>query len=248
MSQYPSPVSPPLRKLAVALLAVGGVAAIGAVSAYVWNFAPASGYSIASGDAAWSNFGSYLGGVLGPAFSFLAFLGVLLTVWLQAQQLDITRNQANLEEVQRVVSSLSTRIDELLALNSSRLLRHSRFRDDPITVFSAISGAGTAALTKPDSFISEASRDQLIREVLDHFSGPLTAIGLELDHLTWCLRQYEDGGGSAIVRKYYFRRYLALVVWLHALGLVSSHVEVQRFFDPEANRWLLEPGADRRDI
>ena len=97
------------------MLAVGTLLATLAVAVYVFTFGPNSGFSLSPTDGAWSNFGSYIGGVLGPVFSFLAFAGVLLTVWLQAQQLDESRAQANLQEIQRVLSSLATRIDELLA-------------------------------------------------------------------------------------------------------------------------------------
>ncbi|MEI4930732.1 hypothetical protein [Aeromonas caviae] len=44
-------------------------------------------------DQSWANFGSFIGGTIGPFLSLLAFLGVLLTLFVQKKQFDLTKEQ-----------------------------------------------------------------------------------------------------------------------------------------------------------
>lgn len=52
------------------------------------------GYSISDDNTDWGQFGDYIGGVLNPIFGFLTFLGLLLTIVLQAKELEDARNAA----------------------------------------------------------------------------------------------------------------------------------------------------------
>lgn len=54
----------------------------GFLSKYSWN-----------NDQSWANFGSFIGGTIGPILSLLAFLGVLLTLFVQKKQFDLTKEQ-----------------------------------------------------------------------------------------------------------------------------------------------------------
>jgi len=71
-----------------------------APAVYVWRFAPGSGgLSMSPGD--WAEFGEYLGGTLGAAFGFLAFIGVLINIVLQRRALDNVRDRAALEDLEK---------------------------------------------------------------------------------------------------------------------------------------------------
>ena len=235
------PLSNHLLKAAALLLMLGLVFALFAIGAYFSVFGPQSGYNLAKRDSAWSNFGSYVGGVLGPLFSFLAFGGVLLTVWLQAKQLDILHTQANHEEIQRVISNISSNIDTLLAQAPNQHIDHHRLRDAPITIFTVISAAGTAALSSPTDYVVQASHETLIAVSKAAIATEATAIGLELEQLAWCLQQYQEQNGSATVVEFYKRRYNPIVCWLDAIGRLDTHHRVQAYFEPKAFRKFLEP-------
>ncbi len=237
------PLSDKLFKSATLLLSFGFVFALIVVGAYFSIFGPQSGYTLAASDAAWSNFGSYVGGVLGPIFSFLAFVGVLLTVYLQAMQLDSVRSQGNHEEIQRVASTISSRIDSLLAQAPNKNIDDYRLRDAPITIFTLISGAGSVALASSSDYIVQASRDKLIANSKAAIETEVGTIALELDQLVWCLEQYEKQSGSTTVVEFYKRRYNAVVCWLDAIGELDSDHRVQGYFQPKTFRQYLEPDA-----
>lgn len=61
-----------------------GAAGVG-VAIYVYRLKFGGGLSAEA--ANWSTFGSYVGGVFGPLFSFLTLLAVLKTVYLQRELL-----------------------------------------------------------------------------------------------------------------------------------------------------------------
>lgn len=60
-----------------------------ALAIYFYRDRFGGGFSSTSAD--WSNFGSYIGGVLGPLVSFVTLLAVLKTVYLQRELLDTQR-------------------------------------------------------------------------------------------------------------------------------------------------------------
>lgn len=235
------PLSRALQTIALVLLVLGAALALVAIGAYFSVFGPKSGYALSSSDSVWSNFGSYVGGVLGPIFSFLAFGGVLLTVWLQAKQLEASHAQANFEEIQRVLSNVSARIDGVFAQPPNQHIDHHRLRNAPITIFTVVAAAGSAALSKPADFIVQESNEQLIAAANVAISTEATAIGLELEQLAWCLQEYERQGGSATVIEFYKRRYNAIICWLDAIGKLDSHNRVQAYFSPKDFRKFLEP-------
>lgn len=235
------PLSKNSLKLAALLLAAGLLFAMAAVGAYFVVFGPKSGYSLSQNDAAWSNFGSYVGGVIGPAFSFLAFVGVLITVWLQAKQLDTSRVQANLEEIQRALANISVRIDTLLAQTPTHQINHHRLRGAPVSIFTVISGAGTAALSSSSDYIVQASNEELIAIAREAVAAETAAIGLELEQLAWCLQEYQANDGSLTVVEFYKRRYGAIICWLDAIGKLNSHHRVQNYFKPKELRQFLAP-------
>ena len=235
------PLSKSFFRSATLLFVCGLALALAALGAYFSVFGPQSGYTLARADGAWSNFGSYVGGVLGSLFAFLAFVGVLLTVWVQARQLDTIRAQANLEEIQRVVSNISSNIDTLLAQAPDRHIDNQRLREAPITIFTVISAAGSAALASPPDYIVQASNEKLIAVAKEAVATEATAIGLELEQLAWCLQQYQAQSGSATVVEFYKRRYGPIVCWLDAFGQLDTHHRVQAYFKPKEFRKFLLP-------
>jgi len=234
-------LSPLTRKLALLLLIIAFTVAVLALGAYFLTFGPRTGFHLSKYDIAWANFGNYAAGVLGPLFGFLAFVGVLLTVWLQAKQLDAARQQAGLEEIQRVLATVSAQIDALLSQPPNQHIDHHRLRNAPNTVFTIITAAGSAAISPATDYIVQASNETLVREAQQAVAAQMSAIGLELDQLAWCLQEYEKQAGSATVVSFYKRRFNTVTCWIDAIQSLDSRTYVQAVFTPRESRQALLP-------
>ncbi|MDI3429798.1 MULTISPECIES: hypothetical protein [Aeromonas] len=81
---------------------------------YFYIFGPQSNYSLARNDQAWANFGSFIGGTIGPLLSACAFYGVWATYKVQREQLTIAKNQGILDELQRLISNQHQAIEFML--------------------------------------------------------------------------------------------------------------------------------------
>ncbi|TVO65942.1 putative phage abortive infection protein [Denitromonas ohlonensis] len=101
-----------LPGLLAGILLVAAVLAVLAVGFYVLRFydAPISG-----DPAAWGQLGDYLGGVLNPAFSFFALLGLLMTLAMQAKELRLSREVAK-------ASQKALELSQIEMANSARAL------------------------------------------------------------------------------------------------------------------------------
>ena len=222
------------------LLAIGAVSAIGIQGLYLYKFG--SWPIVLSNDpAAWGQYGDYIGGLLNPIFSSLAFGGLVVTIILQARQIDEGKHNADLEEMQRVQSTVATRIDQLLIssviVDTGKYRELSRFADNPQTVFQLISSLGTMALSEPTEghpdwrkwLWDDVALDGL-RAMLDAQTEPLR---LEFEALSFMLLRYEASGGSSNVTAFYRYRYSAVLAWLDALKLLTIHTQVKEFFQPQ---------------
>jgi len=228
-----NPLSPRTRWLAIRLLIAALVLAVLAIGAYFLTFGPRTGFHLSKYDTAWANFGNYTAGVLGPLFAFLAFVGVLLTVNLQAEQLDSARKQARLEEIQSVLATVADRIDGLLAQPPNQHIDHQALKNAPITVYSIISAIGIAAIsTATDPKISESSKP-VINTGKEAVQTEMIAIVNELEQLAWCLQQYERETGSAIVVEFYKRRFASITCWIDALVSLADSPHIQTVFTPQ---------------
>lgn len=216
----------------MALTMMGGCALIifSAVAAYVFYLGPISDYKISSTDTtAWANFATYFGGVLGPIFGFLAFMGVLFTLVLQARQMDFAHKQAGLEEFQRNLSSCAAALDAILGRRIGKRLPHQGL-DGVLSVKEVIAWEGNTARLKTSDEVS------FKRSLLINLSSRATLrehapdLHDELDHLVWCLTAYENEGGREEVVELYNRRYRHLVNYLNDMGLVEARGEVERYF------------------
>lgn len=222
----------------VRLMWLGVLAAWTVYGLYIYNFGPGQWFRLSSTPGDWGVFGDYVGGLLNPFFSFLAFIGVILTVVLQARQLDIIREQANFEEIQRVLSTLSARIDGLLAAAPAATSdRFQHLNAAPSSLFELISAMGTLQLTKPgkaeDDWLRWATTEKQMEQLLQIARSEVVAVGLELEALAWTLGRYASEGGSTVVIDFYRYRYRAVLTWLDAMGVLESHGQIQDFFKPK---------------
>lgn len=59
----------------------------------VYGYVSVFGFAFSNNQSDWSAFGSYIGGIFGPAISFFTLLAVLITVFLQRELLDSQRQE-----------------------------------------------------------------------------------------------------------------------------------------------------------
>lgn len=228
------------------LINIGAVAIIVVYGVYIYNFGPGQWFKPSPDPADWGVFGDFVGGLLNPLFSFLAFIGVIFTVALQARQLDIVREQANFEEIQRVLAALSSRIDSLLASKPTTLIE--MYGAEPQrTMLELVAGMGTRCLNKKYGIHTgseeSALEDENFKQLQQKISGELTLIGLELEALAWTLIRYSDAGGSELVIDFYKYRHEAVLIWMDVMGLLESHGQIQAFFKPKEGHVYMAPKA-----
>ncbi|WP_428508492.1 hypothetical protein [Roseateles sp.] len=252
-----APLSKSIAKPLLRLMWIGVLAAWVVYGVYIYNFAPGSWFTLSAKPDDWGVFGDYVGGILNPFFSFLAFIGVVITVVLQAKQLDIARDQANFEEIQRVLSSLSARVDSLLSAGPTLTTRGIQdLSSPPQSVFELVSALGTLHLNRPPKDDTDWLRTHAIetrlQELEKAISGQLTVLCIELEALAWTLGRYAADGGSTTVVEFYKYRYRAVLVWLDAIGRLEAHGQVQSVFAPKESRKYMvneppsQPAADTR--
>jgi hypothetical protein len=229
---------------AVRLMALGATANIFALGVYFYKFAPGHWFELSSSQEVWALFGTFIGGVLGPYFSFLAFIGVILTVVLQARQLDIVRDQAEFEELQRVMSTSASRIDSLLSQRPNYVAAKEYLENSsPMTIFDHLAAFGTRALD-PSAVphFPQASWNDRLQAVMADIKPTVNAVGLELHQLAWCLRRYKEEGGGQSVLEFYAFRFGAMVSWLDSMGELSSDL-VRSVFDLPTLKRAMAPQA-----
>ena len=232
------------RRNLLRLMWVGVLAAWTVYGVYIYNFGPGQWFKLSSSPADWGVFGDYVGGLLNPFLSFLTFIGIIVTVMLQARQLDIVREQANYEEIQRVLTVLSARIDGLLSSAPVSPVQRFQFMAvTPKSLFNLISALGTMQLRKPakaeDDWLRWAMTEKQMAELQQTLTDEVTTLGLELETLAWTLNRYSTEGGSAIVIDFYKYRYRAILIWLDLLGLLDKHGQIQSVFKPKESRQYL---------
>ncbi|CAB5699023.1 Uncharacterised protein [Aeromonas hydrophila] len=97
---------------------LGGLAAAGLLTPFIFYFSifgPLSEYSLARNDQAWANFGTFIGGTVGPILSTLACIAVFLTYRSQKEQITLLKEQARIDEVQRLVASTCQQMEQILS-------------------------------------------------------------------------------------------------------------------------------------
>jgi hypothetical protein len=171
----------------------------------------------------------------------------VLTVVLQARQIEEIKAQAGLEEMQRVMSTVTTRIDSLLTAHVPPGPEQSKtLAVRPHTLWDLIAALGTLKLREGIPQTGGTDWEQWIwtdvhsvaTAELDRQSSPLR---LEIEALAWMLLKYQAANGNETVMEYHRYRYLALVVWLDALGLLEVHGQIQKFFRPKDHRVHMVP-------
>lgn len=196
---------------------------LGVLAAYTLNFTLRGGQNLSADPAAWGQFGDYFGGLLNPIFGFLAFLGVLWTLHLQTIQLNVARQQGELEELQRLLSSVSKEADGVLS-HKPRLLE-ADIANEHLTVFLIISGIGTAYLGNSPK--AKEIRDRSFQSI----QLSIATLVIELNQLKNVLVEYTRLGGSPVIIQFYRRRYEVVLAWLDYAGMLGPNDPLRDYFE-----------------
>jgi hypothetical protein len=226
---WPQPHTPSASLLLPVIVTIA-VLMIGAVLlAYYDMF----GRSTRSTDpAAWGQFGDYAGGVLNPALSFLALLGLLVTVRQNQQALAQSREEmteairaanrqarhaereAGLRELLKVVDQLYTELGHL----------YQR------TVTFGIEGQPDVETTYGRMFDSADPFPRILIPRKGYGTSPVNAscefIAGRLHELREYLRQYETLSENQVVSQFFRRRFVPGVQVLSDLGYLAPEDRV----------------------
>jgi hypothetical protein len=240
------------RRALQLLLFIGATAALVVQGTYAYKFVVKTGewFSLSPERGDWGTYGDYVGGLLNPIFSFLAFIGIVFTIILQARQLDEAREYKRHEELQALMGSVASTIDALLRTSPvlHGLKKLPDQGDTNLTLFQHIMGLGHGALTLPPedriAFFGKAYT-MLMADI-----GPLiTTLTLELHALAWVLEKYKAEGGDGHLNDFYRMRYLAVIVWLKALGHLEGQEKVETVFQPDKYKGIFQlDGLPQKDL
>lgn len=100
------------------------ILAVAAICAYLWRF---HNHPVAADPGSWGELGDFFGGVLNPAFSFLALVALLMTLFVQSRELRLSRRMAELsrQELEMTRLELEKSAEALAAQNDA--INHQRF-------------------------------------------------------------------------------------------------------------------------
>ena len=99
-----------IRALVLTIVITSLLVFLGPLLLYLKYFG--NGFSSINGD--WGDFGGYFGGVVSPTFSFIGFLALLYTIFLQRSEIQLTKSE--LEDNRLSVARENIRKDLLISL------------------------------------------------------------------------------------------------------------------------------------
>lgn len=199
---------------------------------YFWKFGPGNWFELSSSHEIWAHFGTFYSGLLGPFLSFLAFIGILFTVLIQVKQFDLVKQQSEIEELQRVLSSVSAQLDQMLNVTPSYYAAnaHVLTNGPPLTLLNHITGLGHGKLFPSEEHNSEHAL-KVLSDVKQDISMSLNSVAMELHCLSWALQKYKGAGGKDSVVEFYKFRYEGIVTYLDALNAIHKTSRIRDVFD-----------------
>jgi len=225
-------LSPSLKRLCIAI-AIGSVLV---VAAYILKFSNAQ-LQLSGSPADWGVFGDYLGGTLGTFFGFAAFIGVLVTIAIQREQLNQARKQAYFDELQRFLSNAAERVDAMLdrelKLGPTSPLQSFANAGRRVTLLSLIASVG---YVKAGALDKKKLNEGTLEAAIDVVSTEVPPLATDLEYMAVCMQIYQQRGGDSDIVKLYRLRYSGVVGWLYIAGLlrneaVNSQFPVQDFVE-----------------
>ncbi len=204
-------------------------------------------YGLSDDHQAWANFGGYMGGVLGPLFSALAFICIWLTYKAQREQIELLKNQAKVSEIQRLISNTSERIDKILEGQAVVIKppHELGFYDEPdniakfetirartfIDVLFHLATIDPKKLKLPPE-LEEAILDNYFAEYKIVFAENIISFNVELKQLNWLLNEFSSAGGDNKIIDFYNRRFQRAVELVNKIDCLNEDLSEHHFDTP----------------
>ncbi|HHQ4786545.1 TPA: hypothetical protein ACSP23_001986 [Aeromonas hydrophila] len=172
----------------------------------------------------WGAFGGFIGGTIGPLISCVAFIGIWKTYNLQRLQLEQTNDQRKSEDVQRLISSTSERIDSLL--NSSKEVfinfhgKRTSYHHDIHKSIAVIYDV----TQKPEHDL----KDHLF-ELIESISIELILLREDMENLSWLLEYQESIFNEKTIKEYYYFRYRLILSMMYKANLDLQPITLRVF-------------------
>lgn len=186
---------------------------------YFLEFGVLSKYNWPSNQS-WANFGSFIGGTIGPILSGIACVAVYLTYRAQQQQITLLKQQTKIDEIQRLIATTVDKIDSILfstpfvytqspeSLKISSVdferLKNTIFRD-------LIQAIGTRELENN----KDLSFDKYIAATIAIIQFSINHLNIELNNLGRLLSTYKNLGGGEEITIFYIEKYEAIIGYLY---------------------------------
>lgn len=246
------------------LIALGALILAVTMGLYFYKFAPGYMFELSSEQQNWNNFGTFVGGIAGPCFGFMAFYAAVQTILMQGRQIDqqdrqiafaqsqanLARQQAMSDDLQRLLTPLADRVDRHLAQVTGPYYGKKQSVRDWIVELTRMQQAGTDVGPQHNAIVKllaaagqNAEVSQRIEALMPEHLDPLLT---ELEAMGWCLSHHHKiGGHSTDLQEYYRYRYASVVEHLSVLGLFSEDSTVpDQLGDVAHKRYQPAPPTD----
>lgn len=218
------------------LLAIALIPFALCILAYFARFCIFLKLPISTSQGDWGTFGDYVGGVLNPIYAFLAFAGVIYTVLLQKDQIELMKTQQKLSELQQLILGVSSAIDKVL------FGQKHKYNDLETPVFNllrTISNDSISLKAEPTCPIKYVYHDKRER-ILNLIEYDLVYIQEQLAHLTWCIEAYKGSRGSDEIEEFYVGKYRDTVFMMKQIDYLHLNDLGDFFKADEVKKALLD--------
>lgn len=199
---------------------------------YFARFGWENWFNLSKDQQDWAHFGTYYGGLMGPFVGLLAFIGICFTILLQKKQLELAKQQVEIQEMQRVLASVSAQIDQMLTIVPTYFDAESKlaFPGAPQSLGNHIAKLGAEFLTRNTAGYTSAPSGAF-KSVMQDIALSVKAVALEFQSLGWTLEKFKEAGGSETMVDFYKFRYRMTIVYLEAMNAIDATSRIRKVID-----------------
>ena len=157
------------------IVALGFLLLAGIVIIYVYQFRG----PLADAQSVWAEFGDYVGGALNPILSLLGLVALLLTVFLQSEELRLSRKELRLTR-QELKKSAEAQEKAQVALNAQLVQAERTARLESLNVRARAESRVLRRFEKPRTVRERQRRRNLLRK-LESGERELSRLAAEFD-------------------------------------------------------------------
>ncbi len=172
-------------------------------------------YGLSDKHQAWANFGGYIGGVLGPIFSCLAFIYIIKTFKIQKAQQDDAEIKIQLVEISETIRFFLKKADETL---SEKVHLDGEGAMSIRTALSAVYSLKNSDISNFDKNTLKKTVKQAVTD--DQIFTLLNTLSVLCD----LYDEFTKLGGSRIILSAYINSHLESVLGLHEIDQGNKRI------------------------